>query len=73
MSLQVGATWEHLLLASFSTCPPLIGEYLKLGLQATFTYDTLSVERVLSTYVLPLVNLLREFLENLQDNSSCNI
>jgi len=36
MPLQVGATWELLLLASFATCPPLIGEYLKLGLQANF-------------------------------------
>jgi len=36
MTLEVGTTRELLLLASFVTCPPLIGEYLKLRLQATF-------------------------------------
>jgi len=36
MPLQVGVTWELLLLASFATYPSLIGEYLKLGLQAIF-------------------------------------
>jgi len=30
------ATWELLLLASFSSCSPLIREYFKLGNQATF-------------------------------------
>jgi len=60
MPLEVGATREFLLLAFFVTCPPLIEEYLKLGLQATFATWHLPMERIVSSHNLPLVKLLSE-------------
>jgi len=58
MPLQVRVTWELLLLASGTTCPSLIGEYLKFGLQATFATLHSPNGRILSSHGLPLVKLL---------------
>jgi len=74
MPLQVSTTWELLLLTSFATCPPLIREYLKLGLQATFvTWHSPNGEDPLHSWLTTSQALIGGFLRNLQDKSSFSL
>jgi len=68
MALQAGAIRQFLLLASFITCTPLIGEYLKVEMQSTFaTLHSPNREDPLHSWLATCQAPIEDFLRNLQD------